>query len=297
MTNQVRQTTALARRDDTHGVQVGPISVGELKARAGLLVEAMRAVMKPGVHYGSVDGTDRKFLWKPGAEKLSVLFGLSVDCSVIESRVTAEEVYFRVRAVCNAADGRVLSVQEGACSTGEDKYGWREALSEEEFEDAEHHLRRFKFKKTRRGRELLVLKIPQVRRDAGEQLNTILQMAQKRAMVAAVRSATAASDIFAIEDGGEDPEADDALTMPARVAGEGDLRVVGIRDKRGQNERGDWVLFFVKFSDGREAATFNEGDAKVADRAMRENLAVKATLDEGKKPGDWKLVTLELVPA
>lgn len=288
-----RQSTALAPRSE---VQTGIISVGELKTRSNLLVEAMKAVMKEGVHFGSVGGSDEKFLWKAGAEKLAVLFGLSVDCQVIESRVTPEEVYFRTKSVISAADGRVLAVAEGACSTGEDKYGWRAAICEEEFQDAEAHLRRLKYKKNwgKKGPPFLV--VQQVRHDPGEQLNTILQMSQKRSTVSGIRTATGASDIFKIEDSGEDGGRD-VPEPTGKIAAEGDLTVTGIRDKSGTNDRGPWKVHYIKLSDGREAGTFSQDFADLAEIAYRNKFAVLAKTSEGKRPGTLELDVFELVPA
>lgn len=292
------KSNAVARRDETTSVALP--NINDLIDRSNLLLRAMKEIMKPGVHFDSIDG-DRKFLTKAGGEKLAVLFGLAVECETVESRVTEEEVYFRIRATCRDAHGRILSVQEGACSTGEDKYGWRAASCEEEFQDSEPHRRRVVYKKGK-GKAPKMERVQQVRRTAGEQLNTCLQMANKRGSVAAVRSATGASDIFAVPDSGEDLDDQEQPGQPARaykVAGEGDLRVVAYRDKKsGPDAARPWLLHIMKLSDGREGSTLNADHGRAAERALRDGLAVRAeTSPNPRRDGELQIDQLELVPA
>ncbi len=214
-------------------------------------------------------------------------FQLAIDTEVIESRVTPEEVFYRVRATARNLAGEHLGSAEGACSTAEKKYSWRKPIHQDEYEDTPEHLRRVKYSQNGKHEK-------QVRQDVGELLNTILQMASKRAYVALVRSVTAASDIFLVEGLAAD---EDRPPITGKLAGEKDLKVVGMRTKTGSNDKGDWTLFFITFSDQREAATWSKDHADLAEAAYRGGFAVTATLSPGKKEGDFKLDTFDVVPA
>ena len=51
-------------------------------ARRELIVSAMQRLMKEGVDYGKIPGTERPTLLQPGADKLCNLFGLVIKYEV-----------------------------------------------------------------------------------------------------------------------------------------------------------------------------------------------------------------------
>jgi hypothetical protein len=63
----------------------------------------------------------------------------------------------------------------------------------------------------------------------------------------------------------------------------GEVRVTNAKvAKRGQNDKGPWTLYAVKFSDGREATTFSQSLYDAADEACRDGRLVEPEIN-GKK--------------
>ena len=164
-------------------------------------IAAIHAVMKANMrndhHYGVIPGCGNKpTLLKPGGEMLCLMFRLAPDFEV-ESLYPGEENVIGYRVICRL---RKITTEQfwgsgvGECSSLEDKYKWRKAVCQEEFEAWDSLERRAKWGKSRSGEPYTTL---QVRCNAADQANTILKMAKKRALIDAVLTATSASDIFA----------------------------------------------------------------------------------------------------
>jgi len=167
------------------------LTAADVRAQVNLMQDVMAEVMKDGVHYGKVPGTNSVSLWKAGAEKLMATFRLAGDPEV-ESLGVGGEVHYRVKVNLRTASGAFVGAGIGECSSSEDKYAWRAALCDEEFDLTPENRRRVKFAKWQ-GK---VEKKKQVRTNPADVANTILKMAKKRAQVDAVITCTAASDIF-----------------------------------------------------------------------------------------------------
>jgi len=154
-----------------------PFTVQEIRKRVSMVQSVMREVMKENTHFGTIPGTPKPSLWKPGAEVLCLTFRLA---PLLESRVVHDDPeiewgyhqvkrdrisegttigYFEVEASCTiqSIEGQVLSRCSARCSNREAKY---------------------------RGLGLFEVR------------NTVQKMAEKRAFVSAVLMATGASDIF-----------------------------------------------------------------------------------------------------
>lgn len=155
--------------------------------------EVLRTVMKPDVHYGVIPGTDKPTLFKSGAEVLCMVFRIAQSYEVTDM---STEDTVRYRSVCTGShqmSGMVLGAGMGEASSGEEKYKWRKAYKEE-FEAASPNMRREKKGYNKQKREQYT--IQQVRTEPADLANTILKMANKRAMLAMVLNVTAASDCF-----------------------------------------------------------------------------------------------------
>lgn len=295
--NDRKELTALPGGAGASDVGPSMLSPGQLKQRVEHMHSVMKAVMKKDCHFGVIPGTQKPSLWKAGAEKLAMTFGLRVEIQVVEEKITEEEVFYRCRAIARNGAGEVIGSAEGVCSTSEKKYRWREPVHVKEYHALPDHMKRVTW--NRKGEEL-----KQVRQDPGDLPNTICQMAGKRAFVQVIRTATGATDIFAADPADDrsetEPRARGESDAPAAAGGASgsDIRVVGVRTaKTGENANGPWTLHAIKFSNDKEATTFNDDWAKLAERAMRENALVTAQVSEGKKAGEWKLDAFELVPA
>lgn len=167
------------------------LTAAEVRAQVNLMQDVMAEVMRDGVHYGTIPGTKSKSLYKAGAEKLMATFRLAGDPEV-QDLSHGGEIAYRVKVRLTTSGGVFIGAGIGECSSSEDKYSWRAAICDEEFDDTPENRRRIKYAKWQ-GR---VEKKKQVRTNPADVANTILKMAKKRAQVDAVITATAASDIF-----------------------------------------------------------------------------------------------------
>ena len=212
---------AIARRAET-GMAVMPaeMTIEELVARTRKVQEAMKAVMKDGEHYGVIPGTPKPTLLKPGAEKLLNLFMLDPEYAAV--REHEEGSHLTITSTCtlyHIGTGARLGSGMGSCSTRESKYAYRTAkrVCPKCGADA---INKSKFPpRSRRdeapgwycyakvggcgvefGAEDPAITGQMLGRvdnpDKADQYNTVLKMANKRSLVAAVLNVTAASDIF-----------------------------------------------------------------------------------------------------
>lgn len=196
------------------------VTAADLVQRLSVIREAADTAMQRDVDYGVIPGTDKPALFKPGAEKLSVLFQLDVqlenvkhwdgDHLTVESRAT----------VFHAPSGSRLGFGEGMCSTREKKYAKRR--QERECPacgkpavikgKAEYGGGWLCWKKRdgcgakfREGDEAIESQVvgDVENPDLPDCWNTVVKMAEKRARVDAVLAVTGASALFTqdVEDG------------------------------------------------------------------------------------------------
>lgn len=153
----VRQSSAIAVQDE--------LTIAQLVDQVQLIQQAMEAVMKRGEHYGTIPGAGSKqVLFKAGAEKLCLLFRLDPEYDVVESY--HDDGHYTARVTCklsHVTTGNRMGSGVGLCTSKEKKYAFRKGQPNMELPDT---------------------------------YNTVLKMACKRALVAAVLNTTGASDIF-----------------------------------------------------------------------------------------------------
>jgi hypothetical protein len=144
------------------------LTVTELLAQAEKIKQAMTRAMEEGIHFGTIPGTPKPTLLKAGAEKLCLLFRMDPQ---YESHETIDGEHLTVKSKCtlwHIPSGQRLGSGEGLATTRESKYAYR------------------------KGPEGARRANP----DIFSQWNTILKMANKRALVASVLNVTAASDVM-----------------------------------------------------------------------------------------------------
>lgn len=188
------------------------LTAAQVKGQVQLVQQVMESVMKEGVHYGVIPGTDKPSLLKAGCEVLMTTFRIAVD-PIVEDLSSPDEIRYRVRCVgTHQTSGTVMGTGIGECSSNEEKYKWKRS-NDREFDNTHEDRRRIKYAYNRAKRE--EYEIHQVRTEPADVANTILKMAKKRALVDFTLTALAASDIFAqdledipeeIRDNGNDPE-------------------------------------------------------------------------------------------
>lgn len=170
-----------------------PASANQIRAQVNLIQEVMESVMQPDVHYGKIPGCgDKPTLLKAGAEKIMATFRLAADPEV-EDLSGPDEARFRVKVRMTSPSGVFVGAGIGECSSDEEKYKWRRTYIDEEFAETPDDRKRNKWFKVY-GKP--AYKQMQIRTNIADVRNTVLKMAKKRALMDAVLTATAASDIF-----------------------------------------------------------------------------------------------------
>lgn len=170
-----------------------------LKAQVNMIQDVLKKVMKEGHHYGTIPGTgERKTLLKPGSEKILMTFHLASapEKQHVEDLSGPDVARYRVHCpLIYIPTGSVVAIGLGECSSDEEKYKWRRAVCEEEWNETPEDRRRKKWQKGRKANEKPT-QIMQVRTNPADVANTILKMAKKRAQIDATLSGTGCSDIF-----------------------------------------------------------------------------------------------------
>jgi hypothetical protein len=173
----------------------------DAKALDDQLRACMRAVLREDTDYGVIPGTGGdKALFRPGAQKLLQWFGLGFTCDRTETDLDAdgrkEGVTYRCTVTRQLPDGRVVAVAtcEGYAGYDEDRYYQSEKQAQVKAEARERHWAKVDHRVAdpTKWKSVTEYRAP---------WNTVIKMAQKRAIVGAAKDATAASGIF-----GDDPE-------------------------------------------------------------------------------------------
>lgn len=169
-------------------------TAAEVRSHVNRIQEVMTAVFKEGVHYGRIPGAgDKPVLFKPGAEVIAMTFRIAPEFR-IDDLGTGDEVRYRVTCVGrHQTSGIALGEGAGEASTNEEKYRWRAAVCDEEFDATDVDRRRVKYARGRSGGHYTV---KQIRTNPADLANTVLKMACKRAQVAMTLNVTGASDCF-----------------------------------------------------------------------------------------------------
>lgn len=190
------------------------LALPDLKRQADLIAQLLKEMMVPGQHYGRVPGTDNVTLLKPGAEKLCMVFRLSPTFHVDLVDLADGHRDYRVECtLTHIPTGGVVANGIGSCTTMESKYRWRHgtrrcpSCGKDTIRKGAEGFYCWK-KLDGCGKNFVasdqsitsqtVGKVPN--QDIADTYNTVLKMACKRALVAAVQIATAASDMFGEEE-------------------------------------------------------------------------------------------------
>jgi hypothetical protein len=108
------------------------LSINQAIARFQAVVDFTRQIMRDGVDFGAVPGTEKKTLLKAGAEKLTTFFGLTKRFLIvekIEDWTGAEhngEPFFYYLYRCQLFHGdQLIAESDGSANSFESKYRWR----------------------------------------------------------------------------------------------------------------------------------------------------------------------------
>ena len=162
--------------------------------RYNLIVEYTKRMMQEGKDYGTIPGTGKPTLYKPGAEKLCSLFGLYPEFQVVDSICDFDKglFYFNYKCILSH-NGKPIASGDGSCNSKEKKYRYRNVTENKATEKDKQNALRVETKNGKYGKyKVYVVE----NTEPFELVNTISKMAQKRALVAATLIAANASEFF-----------------------------------------------------------------------------------------------------
>ena len=192
------------------------MTVQQVLGQVALIQQIMGTAMKDGEHFGRIPGCgDKPTLLKPGAEKLCLTFRLAPKYELDERNLERGHREYRVQCTLSSIlTGSFLGQGVGTCSTMEGKYRFRQGSAEPTDKPVPRTYWDIRGEDPAKAQELIGGKGFSVKKVEGkgwmiakggekvendnpaDNYNTVLKMAKKRALVDAVLTATAASDIF-----------------------------------------------------------------------------------------------------
>ena len=218
---------------ETFGGNAMELSVDDAVRQINKVQEIMARVMHKDEHFGTVPGTNKPMLYKPGAEKLGFVFRLTPDYErEFVDLGGGHREYIIKCTLTHIPTGRVVGQGVGSCSTMESKYRWRTGqvtptgrpvpkeywdLRKENPKDAQDIIggRGFNVRKVDGNWQIVEQGERVENQDIGDTWNTVIKMAKKRAFVDSMLTATAASDIFT-----QDEELEEAAGAPGEQVSE-----------------------------------------------------------------------------
>lgn len=167
-----------------------------------------------GADYGLLPGTKTRTLFQPGAEKLALVFGLTVTAYCVEKEEDWTNGFFRYTFKATASfKGQTIREVTRTCHTREKKYAWiwvnrPKPLSDDALNEMiEQQTGRWGTKWEKQNGRNVKQTVWQVRMPNPDPFSlqfVVEAMAQKRAKVAVVKEALAATGYFATETDWED---------------------------------------------------------------------------------------------
>lgn len=175
------------------------MGINDMQNRYNDFAEFSKSILKEKLDYGVIPWVSKPSLFKPGAEKLRVAYGLGVEITRTGEILNLEADFYDVNYLATIKDrnGNIIAQCEGSANTHEDKYryAWipadKPATKEEE--DNLKALKQGKRSKPNGSWQWMQ------KAEASNRIslkNTIQKMAQKRAFVWAILMATGASEFF-----------------------------------------------------------------------------------------------------
>lgn len=122
---------ALTTTNAPVGTLIGPVmNVGMAKERLVQFQQFVKEYLVDGEDFGTIPGTPKPTLLKPGADKLCELYGLADDYEVTQRTEDFEKGLFDYEVKCtliSKAGQFLVSTGMGSCNSYETKYHWRDS--------------------------------------------------------------------------------------------------------------------------------------------------------------------------
>lgn len=209
------ETTAVAVREDIapalsrHNPQELSLRLADMKQNRNLTQQFFRDVMVKGVDYGTIPGTDKPTLLKPGAEGLCELYGYAPTIKHVEETKDWGSGFLRsvvTIALVQRGSGEVVAEGIGECNTREARYFYRWIPEWElrKLPDLWEVRSSFKTRQSTKRDRTTFLSYRVENDDPYTLWNTVTKMAKKRALVDATLSATRSSGLFTQGEAGLD---------------------------------------------------------------------------------------------
>ncbi|HYF32545.1 MAG TPA: hypothetical protein VD993_15580 [Chitinophagaceae bacterium] len=117
--NEVQEETRQVER-----LQMMPID--QAKGWYSDFVTFSKSILKPDLDYGIIPGTPKPSLYKPGAEKLRFVYGLTSEIECIEHIVDLDRPFIDYTYKCTVKNkqGQILAQCDGSCNSMEAKFGY-----------------------------------------------------------------------------------------------------------------------------------------------------------------------------
>lgn len=301
-----------------------PITVQQVAANVRYLHELVRKVMQEGLDadFGVIPGTKKKTLFLAGAEKLMNAFGLWADTSTEMVELTEEPGHREYRAKCILRNsfGNTVGGADATCSTMESKYRYTGGMKKPTDQPIPREYWNLKKAGQLAEAQRLIggpgyapgkddsgawvvceLGEKEERKDLADVYPTCQAIAEKRAIVRAVRRRTGASSLFVAE--AENtyeeeqihqqpaPTAQEAApTGPVEPTDHGECLIIDVTQVDSpKSSKSKWTGYWVTAEkvDGSQvrAWTWNEKDFQTAGAAKESGARVLLKTRPSKKPG------------
>lgn len=171
--------------------------LAEMAAKLDIVQQFFRQAMKKDIDYGTISGTNKPTLYKPGAEKLCELYGFAITVAEKEEERDFRSGFYLAKikiALVHRGTGVLVAEGVGEASVYESKYRWRWVFESELPAGVERNTLQRKVYEPKDREPYYKYRVENA--DLFDQWNTVLKMAKKRALVDAVLSATRSSGIF-----------------------------------------------------------------------------------------------------
>jgi len=214
----IMESLPTKKNNEMISVEDSAMSISSLIGQVKLIHDVMEKIMVEEEHYGTIPGTKKPTLYKPGAEKLCLTFRLNPDYEIIREVREKDFIAYTVKChLTHIPTGQSIANGIGSCNSRESKYRYRfieestgvpipkkywDAKEKGDNKEMKRLLQvpGFDIENLRAAKingEWVIAKSEKIENDNPWDLdNTLIKMGCKRSLVAAILNATAASDIF-----------------------------------------------------------------------------------------------------
>lgn len=180
------------------GMTISASNIAKLKRIPKMLNDIFHNVMQEGTDYGTIPGTQKPALLKPGAEMLKSAFSLELSTEVTPVVEDWQKGFFYYKAeTVLMRDGKfVAKVGVGSANSEETRYSSRWVFESDIPQGTDINSLKSKTRISKNGKEYKVYLVEPSISEKATLVNTLQKMAKKRSFVDAVLLVTGASRIF-----------------------------------------------------------------------------------------------------